>query len=142
MIAKPEWFKRRKYTGWGLTPSTWQGWAYIVVMILPIIVITEMNVIGSTQVVLLSLWAIVFGIDFIAMMVHVPKDERDIIHEAISERNALWAILVVLTAGIGYQIAAGIVVNEITRVDPVILLALIVGTIVKAASNFYLDKKN
>ena len=61
---------------------------------------------------------------------------------AISERNALWAILVVLTAGIGYQIAAGIVVNEITRVDPVILLALIVGTIVKAASNFYLDKKN
>ena len=142
MIAKPEWFKRRKYTGWGLTPSTWQGWAYIVVMILPIIVITEMNVIGSTQVVLLSLWAIVFGIDFIAMMVHVPQDARDIIPEAISERNALWAILVVLTAGIGYQIAAGIVVNEITRVDPVILLALIVGTIVKAASNFYLDKKN
>ena len=24
MIAKPEWFKRRKYGGWGLGIKTWQ----------------------------------------------------------------------------------------------------------------------
>lgn len=29
MFAKTEWFQKRKYGGWGLTPRTWQGWAYV-----------------------------------------------------------------------------------------------------------------
>lgn len=31
------WFKRRRY-GWGWTPSTWQGWALLVAMVLLIAV--------------------------------------------------------------------------------------------------------
>jgi hypothetical protein len=27
MFGKPEWFKKRTW-GWGLTPVTWQGWAF------------------------------------------------------------------------------------------------------------------
>lgn len=27
MFGKPEWFKKRQ-AGWGITPVTWQGWAY------------------------------------------------------------------------------------------------------------------
>lgn len=33
MIAQKEWFGRRKYTGWGVTPKTWQGWVYIAVAV-------------------------------------------------------------------------------------------------------------
>ena len=33
MVGKPNWFKRRKYGGWGLTPATWQGWAYIAIFV-------------------------------------------------------------------------------------------------------------
>ncbi len=33
MLGNPKWFKRRKYTGWGLTPATWQGWAYMGILI-------------------------------------------------------------------------------------------------------------
>lgn len=31
------WFKRRRY-GWGWTPSTWQGWALLVAMVLLVLV--------------------------------------------------------------------------------------------------------
>ncbi len=30
MFGKPEWF-REKTVGWGLTPITWQGWAYALI---------------------------------------------------------------------------------------------------------------
>ena len=35
MIAKPEWFNQRKYSGWGVTPRSWQGWAYTLAIIVP-----------------------------------------------------------------------------------------------------------
>jgi hypothetical protein len=28
MFGKPEWFKEKVWGGWGITPATWQGWAY------------------------------------------------------------------------------------------------------------------
>ncbi|MBU4370071.1 hypothetical protein KKG58_04955 [Patescibacteria group bacterium] len=39
MIGKKEWFKLRKYTGFGLSPKTWQGWVYVIVIILGIVFI-------------------------------------------------------------------------------------------------------
>lgn len=38
MIARADWFRRRKYGGWGVSPRTWQGWAYIVAILLPFII--------------------------------------------------------------------------------------------------------
>lgn len=37
MIANPKWFSIRKFGGWGIVPSTWQGWLYIAIMFLPFV---------------------------------------------------------------------------------------------------------
>jgi hypothetical protein len=74
-------------------------------------------------------------------MISVKKDERETLHEALAERNALWAILTVLVGGVLYDVAKGIASNTVV-VSPVILIALGAGLLVKAVSNFYLDRKN
>lgn len=141
MIGKYEWFKRRKYTGWGFTPATWQGWIYIAVAIVPIVILANYAAVNTTVMVLIIVWAVIFGIDFIDIIIHLPKDERDRLHEAIAERNALWAIVIILGAGIAYQASAS-VIKGIVSVDPVLLIALGAGLIVKVISNVYLDKKD
>jgi hypothetical protein len=142
MIGKPEWFKRRKYSGWGFTPATWQGWVYILVMIVPIIVISNLKMPGDTQIVFLVIWALIFCVDFVDIIIHLKKDERDRIHEAIAERNALWVVLAVMVAGLAYQVASDVVTKSITKVDPVILIALFAALIAKIITNVYLDKKD
>lgn len=141
MIGKYEWFKRRKYTGWGFTPATWQGWVYIIVLVLPLILLTNIGSISSFKIILMVIWGIIFAIDFVDIIIHLPKDERDRMHEAIAERNALWAILAVLTIGVGYQASSGSI-NGLIKVDPVILIAIAAGLVVKIISNIYLDKKD
>jgi len=141
MIGKYNWFKRRKYTGWGFTPATWQGWLYIVVLVIPIILLTGDGHMTQTRIILLIIWSIIFVVDFIDIMIHLPKDERDRIHEAISERNALWVIVIVLAAGVAYQAAQG-AIKGIVQVDPVIIVAILAGLFAKIVSNIYLDKKN
>ena len=142
MIGKPEWFKRRKYTGWGFSPATWEGWVYIIVMVLPVIIVSNITALGIGRVVFLIVWAIIFCVDFVDIIVHLPKDERDRIHEAIAERNALWTMLAVLVAGIAYQTAIGVASKSIVSVDPVILIALFGGLVAKIITNVYLDKKD
>lgn len=44
MIGNPKWFNPRKYTGWGLTPNCWQGWAYIFGFLLPIAIINSISI--------------------------------------------------------------------------------------------------
>jgi hypothetical protein len=142
MIGKSNWFSRRKYTGWGFTPKTWQGWLYIVVMILPFILITNFQIYGPIQILFMIIWVGVFIFDFIDIGIHMERDERERIHEALAERNALWAIVTVLGAGIAYQASSSIVTNGIVKIDPIIIITLVVGLIVKIISNVYLDKKN
>ena len=91
--------------------------------------------------ILVVIWALIIGFDFVDIMIHLPKDERDRIHEAIAERNALWVIITVLAIGLAYQVANGIV-EHTTKIDPVILIAICAGLIAKIISNIYLDKKN
>jgi hypothetical protein len=141
MIGKYQWFKRRKYTGWGFTPASWQGWVYIIVAVIPIILLTSLTIVTQARTILIVIWAIVIGIDFIDIMIHLPKDERDRMHEAISERNALWVILIVLTIGVGYQASVGIVKGTV-GVDPVIIIAIVAGLFAKIISNIYFDKKD
>lgn len=142
MIGKPEWFVRRKYTGWGANPKTWQGWVYVLAMILPIVLVTNAGAVGTPQLVFIIIWALIFIADFIDILIHMKRDERERIHEAIAERNALWAIVSVLAIGVAYQAASAVVTKSITVVDPVIFVALIGGMIVKTVSNIYLDKKD
>ena len=141
MIGKQEWFRRRKYTGWGFTPVTWQGWVYIICTVAPWVLILNTGSMNQVRIVLAVIWAIVVGIDFTHIIINLPKDERDRIHEAIAERNALWIIITVLVIGIGYQGASG-VVTGISKIDPVIVIAVIAGLLAKIISNVYLDKKD
>lgn len=141
MIGKPEWFRRRKYTGWGFTPISWQGWLYVAVAIIPLVLLTSFSPMSQWRIVATVVWAVILCIDFINIMIHLPKDERDTLHEAIAERNALWVIIGVLIVGIGYQTATS-VVEGATKVDPVIIIAIFAGLFAKMISNIYLDRKN
>lgn len=141
MIGKPEWFRRRKYTGWGFSPATWQGWVYVFVMILPFVLLSNFIKANQAGTIFMIVWALIFCIDFIHIALHMPKDERDRIHEAIAERNALWAIIAVLAVGVGYQSATSAVAG-VVKVDPVIIVAIFAGLLVKIISNVYLDKKD
>jgi len=141
MIGKPEWFARRKYTGWGLTPKTWQGWAYVVVGVLPAILILNIGKTGEIQIAIVIAWLLLVCADVTHIMVSMPKDERDRLHEAIAERNALWVIIAALIIGLAFEAAQSAALGQ-PKVDPVILSALILGVLTKLISNVYLDKKD
>jgi len=135
MIAKASWFSQRKFGGWGLSPNCWQGWAYIALIALPIILIQYLNLPGFTGTALMLAWSLFFSIDFLMVFFHIKKDERDILHEALAERNAMWFMIMALIVGVAYQTASSGVV------DPVILVALIGAMIVKAITHFYLRNR-
>lgn len=143
MFAKPEWFGRRKYTGWGLTPKTWQGWAYIGVIIVPIAALEFLTFLTAGQKMGLSLgWAAFMAIDILDTMAHMKKDEREERHEAIAERNAAWMMVAALTAGIAYQAASSIAAGGQPSTDPFLLVALFAGLAAKAITNWKLSREN
>lgn len=141
MIAKSQWFKRRKYFGWGAYPNTWQGWLYLAVAVAIIALIQLAPLNSELKLGLLILWGILMIIDIATIMPKLSKDERDKKHEAIAERNALWAILLVLVIGVGYEVSSNLIKDKI-YVDPFIIAAIIIGLLVKAISNLYLDNKD
>jgi hypothetical protein len=142
MIGKPEWFKRRKYGGWGIMPKTWQGWVYLAIIIIPFAIFNALPYWSvKTRIIVTGAWALFLIIDVVHIMVKMPRDERDRLHEAIAERNALWTIILVLVIGIGYQMARSAVTKTV-QVDYFIIAAVFAGLIVKGISNIYLDKRN
>jgi len=141
MFGKPHWFKRRKYGGWGLFPATWQGVVYTLIIAAIFAAIQFLPIDGQIKMIVTILLAAVFAIDILDIMRRIPKDERERIHEAIAERNALWAIITALAIVITYQAYLSAVSNTI-QVDPFIIIALLIGVAVKAATNIYLDRKN
>jgi len=134
MIAKSTWFRMRKYGGWGLTPATWQGWLYLLIIILPVFLIKNLNLAVSTKNLIMFGWVGFFSLDFISILLTLKKDEREKIHEAIAERNAMWFIITALVADLAYQSITGIV-------DPVILITLLGAMIIKSATHLYLRNK-
>lgn len=142
MIGKPEWFTRRKYGGWGLQPRTWQGWVYILVFAIPIILINSLPSIAvKTRIIAIAIWAAILILDVFHIMTTLKQDEREKIHEALAERNALWGIIVVITAGVLYESISS-ALNQTFQVNPFLIAALVVGLIIKSISNIYLDRKN
>lgn len=143
MIGKPEWFKRRKYTGWGITPSTWQGWLYIAVILVPFIIFNNLTFLDNKIRVIFSIiWIALVALDVFDIMIRMKKDERERVHEAIAERNALWIMIIVLVIGVGYQAARAAVLKNVWQVDWFLIVALIAGLIAKSVTNFYLDRKD
>jgi len=101
IIAKPEWFTRRKYGGWGVGIKTWQGAVYIAGMVISLIVMLQFTG-QSTQAKLAvtGIWMTFLLIDIFDVMWKLKLDEREKMHEAISERNAAWGMMIVLVLGI------------------------------------------
>ncbi len=142
MIGKAKWFQRRKYSGWGLTPKTWQGWAYVgaFIAIGGLIQILPLGNVKYNFYATLALVAVIL-IDVGIMMVQIPMDEREREHEAKAERNAMWTTLLVLILGLGWQVISSI--DQATpAIDPVIIIAIIAAVLAKSLSNLYLDHKN
>jgi hypothetical protein len=144
MIGKKEWFKRRKYSGWGLMPAKWQGWAYTAIMVAPLIVLQYFPVNEASLVIIIA-WFVLFAVDFASIMIELPADEREKAHEAFAERNALWTMLAVLATGSAFVVAGEVAQGMDPANDPallVILAGVICGLVAKAATNWYLDRNN
>lgn len=137
MIGNPKWFNVRKYTGWGLTPNCWQGWAYVFVFALPIIFINEvpLNISSNYKNIFSLIWILLLLVDVIHMMSQVKKDERERLHEALADRNALWFMMFVLVASALYDSFF----NQSTNI--VFLIAVLGSVIVKSITQFYLRDK-
>lgn len=140
MFGRPEWFGRRKYGGWGLTPTTWMGWVYIAVMVAPLFIINSSGLDGGKVFWLTSAWMTIFLLDVFDIILKLKKDERETHIEAVSERNAAWAMVAVIIIGIFYQIYTSISSGNIMY-DPFLFAALIIGALVKSISNFILERK-
>lgn len=140
MIGRPEWFGQRRYGGWGIVPKTWQGWIYIVVIVLPIIAVTKLTGDRNLQNNLSAIWMGCVLLDVIDIMVRIKRDERERQHEALAERNAAWAMVFLLGGAVVVQTLVS-ASNQSVQVDPWILIVLVGGAITKAATNLYLRDK-
>ena len=88
-----------------------------------------------------GIWVIVLAVDVLDIMMRLKMDEREKQHEAIAERNAAWYLVVVLAAGLVYDLVVNALQQKV-YVNPFIAAALFGAVLVKAATNIYLDKKN
>jgi hypothetical protein len=131
MIANPKWFNLRKYSGWGLTPNCWQGWAYVFAYTIPVIIINWLPLNQDLKNILSSVVMGVLVIDVLHTMTKIQKDEREKLHEAIADRNALWFLLFGLIAWVFYK----------QNFDPILVGILLGATAIKALTQIYLRDK-
>jgi hypothetical protein len=142
IIAKPEWFGQRKYSGWGLSIKTWQGAVYLAGMILLLIGLQLIpNLTNETRLIITGAWLAFILVDLIGVMWKLKKDERERIHEAIAERNAAWGITLILSIGILIELTYSAFQQRI-YVDPFLIIALVVGTIIKSLTNYKLERED
>jgi len=131
MIANPKWFNLRKYSGWGLTPNCWQGWAYTITFVIPIAIISNLNIDPNLKNTLILIITGVLIIDVLHTMTKIEKDERERLHEAIADRNALWFLL--------FGLIAWAFVTQ--KFDSYFIGILLGATAVKAITQIYLRDK-
>ena len=131
MIANPKWFNLRKYSGWGLTPNCWQGWAYTIAFIIPIAIISNLNIDPNLKNTLIFITTGILILDVLHTMTLIQKDERERLHEAIADRNALWFLLFGFIAWAFYK----------QTFDPILVGILLGATAIKAFTQIYLRDK-
>ncbi len=141
MLTKAEWFRKRKYGGWGLTPCTWQGWVYVGIFVAIITSVQSFSFLNNSlkNAITIILTAFFIG-DVLRIMATLKEDELEEKNEAIAERNASWAMVFVLATGIIYQVISNNF-KSIFDIDPFLLGTLIAGFAAKGISYFILEKK-
>jgi hypothetical protein len=142
MIAQKDWFERRKYGGWGVSPKTWKGWVYIALILIPFMIFQSLPFWNmQTRMIITIIWIGFLFLDIIPVMINLKRDEREHKIEAISERNAAWFMSLVLIIGILYELINSSLREEIS-VNIFLVLALLGGAIVKSISNYKLEREN
>ena len=142
MIGKAEWFQRRKYGGWGISPKTWQGWIYVALVIIPFIVFQSLPIWNDeTRLYVTLVWAGFLLFDVTHIMITLSRDERENRIEALAERNSAWFMVIVLVFGLLYDIIYG-ALHQDMQVNWFIIVALFGGALVKTVSNLVLEKSS
>lgn len=142
MIGKQEWFRKRKFFGFGLYPKTKEGWIYTFSFIFLAIIIQFLPFSNIVKFILTSTLILIVLIDVIHIMSTMKKDEREMKHEAIANRNALLVILLVLIVGLIYQTANSALKGFTTEIDYFLIAALLAGVVINSFTNIYLNKKD
>ncbi len=137
MFANPRWFGRRKWGGWGIYPRTKEGLLYILLLITPVLMLTYSPLPEQTKTSWTLIWTGFVVVDVFSIMLRIKHDKRETKLEAIAERNAGWALVFVIGAGIIYQ-AYKTSITGINHMDPFLLAALFISWLVKAFSHLYL----
>ena len=142
IIARSEWFARRKYGGWGVSIKTWQGAVYFAGMFALLIALQLIpNLQTEFRSIITGIWVAFLLLDMADVMWNLKKDERERIHEAIAERNAAWGMMLVLVIGIFIELTYYALQQQI-YVDPFLITALIVGVIIKSVTNYKLERED
>jgi len=139
MIAKQEWFSRRKYTGWGLSPKTWQGWVYILGFVGVTAGLQSMPIDATWKVRLTLALVACLLIDVFMAMSKVKLDEREREIEALAERNASWTMVsTIAVTMIGSILMGPAVVNEYFTM--LLALPLFTGVVAKGLTHYLLNR--
>jgi hypothetical protein len=139
MIAKQEWFNRRKYTGWGLSPKTWQGWVYILGFVGIVVGLQSMPIDATWKVRLTLVLVVCLLIDVFMAMAKVKLDEREREIEAIAERNASWTMVsTTAVTMIGSMLVGQEVVNQYFTM--MLSLPLLTGVVAKGLTHYLLNR--
>ena len=142
IIAKPEWFERRKYTGWGVNIKTWQGGIYLAGMFLLLIALQLIpDLTTETRLIITGIWIVFLLIDMGDVMWKLKKDERERLHEAMAERNAAWGMMFILVIGLFVELVYSALQQNV-YVDPFIIMTLAAGIIIKSITNYKLERSN
>jgi hypothetical protein len=141
MFAKKEWFQRRKYGGWGVSPKTWQGWIYIAIMIIPFIVFQSLPYWTTELRMYVTIgWVIFLLLDIMPVMITVYRDEREFKIESMAERNAAWFMMSVLVLGVLYEVITSALRQQLS-VNVFMVIAVFGGALVKTISNIVYERK-
>lgn len=140
MIAKAKWFNRRKYTGWGLEPKTWQGFLYVGVLVTVLVLIQSLPLEAGWKIGL-SVGGVVFIlVDVLQALASIKLDEREQKMETMAERNASWTMVTALAFSIIYLTTLG---NNMvgSELIPLVVLPIILGMIAKGVTYYVLEKR-
>lgn len=138
MIGKPEWFEPRT-SGWGMRPVCWQGWVYVGCTWALVVICALTPVDERVRLIMYASLIAFLLIDGTDIMIRMPKDERDILHEALAERNAAWFMISALVFWFLYQVLQT-VLTGIVHVSWLIPIVLLCGALVKTATYWYLNR--
>jgi hypothetical protein len=140
MIGKKEWFARRKYSGWGLTPKTWQGFAYVGAIIIAGYFLGNLPVPSGLKMAVSGIFVTLVIADILHIMATIRVDEREAKIEALAERNASWTMVGALGLLLVYFNYTGGALTG-TQLMPYLLFPMVAGMVAKAVSVYILQNK-